>query len=85
MTSPYLHSPMRSRRGGSSWRRWLLVIVGLAVLFLAPALAHSDPAPVTRRPAGEYGRTGCATFPVIVRAFAADNRTLGITAAELGR
>lgn len=43
MTSPYLHAPTRSRRR-LSWRRWALVLIGLAVLFLAPALAHSQEA-----------------------------------------
>jgi len=44
MTSQYFHhSPARARRL-STWRRWLLVLIGIAVLFLAPALAHSgDP------------------------------------------
>jgi hypothetical protein len=42
MTSPYLFSPARSRRR-PTWRRWLLVLLGIAALFLAPALAHSDP------------------------------------------
>lgn len=41
MTSVYVHSPSRSRRN-QSWRRWLLVMIGLAALFLAPALAHSQ-------------------------------------------
>lgn len=41
MTSPYVYSTMRSRRR-APWRRWVLVLIGLAVLFLAPALAHSD-------------------------------------------
>ena len=41
MTSPYFHSPARTRRR-STWRRWLLALIGIAVLFLAPALAHSD-------------------------------------------
>jgi hypothetical protein len=53
MTSPYLYSS-RSRRGGSSSRRWLLVIVGLAILFLAPALAHWNEAAVTPHAAGGY-------------------------------
>ena len=43
MTSPYLHAPARVRRK-PNWRRWVLVLIGLAVLFLAPALAHSQPA-----------------------------------------
>jgi hypothetical protein len=41
MTSPYVYSTMRSRRR-APWRRWVLVLIGLAVLFLAPALAHSN-------------------------------------------
>jgi hypothetical protein len=40
MTPPYLYSSARSRRY-PTWRRWLLVLIGLAALFLAPALAHS--------------------------------------------
>jgi hypothetical protein len=41
MSSPYVYSTSRSRRR-APWRRWVLVLIGLAVLFLAPALAHSD-------------------------------------------
>jgi hypothetical protein len=40
MTSPYQYSMTRSRRK-PAWRRWLLALIGIAVLFLAPALAHS--------------------------------------------
>lgn len=50
MTSAYLHSPTRSRRR-PTWRRWVLLLIGIAVLCLAPALAHSDT------------RSGCVTGP----------------------
>jgi hypothetical protein len=41
MTSLYLHLPTRSRRN-ARWRRWALVAAGVAALFIAPALAHSQ-------------------------------------------
>jgi hypothetical protein len=41
----------RSRRK-PAWRRWLLALIGIAVLFLAPALARSD---IAARSANDFG------------------------------
>jgi peptidoglycan/LPS O-acetylase OafA/YrhL len=61
MTSYYLHAPSRGRRH-PRWRRWALLFIGLAALFLAPAFAHSaEHGGVARAAAGSNRpAAGCA-------------------------